>query len=216
VNPAPNVAIVPTGVANLASVAAGLRRCGVEPVVTDEAGAIADAPAVVVPGVGAFGAGLETLRGHGIDGVVKVRIREGRPTLAVCLGMHLLCAASEESPGVVGLGLIDATVERFPSSVEVPQFGWNRVIPTDDCRMITPGYACFANSYRLTQPPEGWTVATADHAGPFIAAMERGDVLACQFHPELSGPWGVALLRRWLASAGLIESQPQPEEVRSC
>ncbi len=65
-------------------------------------------------------------------------------------------------------------------------------------RFLTPGHAYFANSYRLTAIPEGWSGLTADHAGPFVAALERGNTLACQFHPELSGPWGLALLRRWV------------------
>ena len=95
--------------------------------------------------------------------------------------------------------MIEADVFRFPESVRVPQFGWNHVTANTDCRLIASGHAYFANSYRLAERPSGWAVATADHGGTFVAAMERGALLACQFHPELSGAYGHALLSRWIA-----------------
>ena len=79
--------------------------------------------------------------------------------------------------------------------------GWNEVEPGAGSRYLSPGWAYFANSFRYTQVPPGWTVATADHGGEFVAAMERGSVLAVQFHPELSGAWGAAVLSRWLEAA---------------
>jgi glutamine amidotransferase len=79
--------------------------------------------------------------------------------------------------------------------------GWNRVEPEKGCALLEPGYAYFANSFRLEQPPGGWSSARTEHAGPFISAFERGAVMACQFHPELSGRWGLDLLRRWLERA---------------
>ncbi|MBN2447452.1 MAG: hypothetical protein JXO22_12040, partial [Phycisphaerae bacterium] len=72
-----------------------------------------------------------------------------------------------------------------------------------DCRLLTTGYAYFANSYRLTEVPAGWQAARTEYGGTFIAAIERGDVLACQFHPELSAAWGLGLLRRWLGDAAV-------------
>ena len=86
--------------------------------------------------------------------------------------------------------------------MRVPQLGWNRVEPHAGCRLIEPGHAYFANSFKATPPlPDGWAGATAEHGGPVIAAFERGSVLACQFHPELSGAWGRALIERWLMKA---------------
>ena len=125
------------------------------------------------------------------------RITEGRPTLAVCVGMQVLAASSEESPGR-GLGVVAGRIRRFSGGIRVPQLGWNRVDPDPGCRFVTPGWAYFANSYRFDTLPEGWSGATSEHGGSFVAAMERGDVLACQFHPELSGPWGLRLLERWV------------------
>ena len=84
--------------------------------------------------------------------------------------------------------------------MRVPQFGWNRVEPAPDCRFLAPGYAYFANSYRVLEAP-GCRVATAEHGGRFVAALERDHVVACQFHPELSGAYGHALIARWLEGA---------------
>ena len=115
---------------------------------------------------------------------------------------------SELSVALVGNGITDlsnraAALERyvnsmFPDGVRVPQFGWNAVEAAPDCNLLESGFAYFANSYRATLAP-GWKVATAEHGGSFIAAIERGNVVGCQFHPELSGAYGAALLSRWLA-----------------
>lgn len=190
-----------TGVANLASMENGLRKAGALPITNNDPGAIRDAAAVVLPGVGAFAAGMEALAAGGLDRALCDRIAAGRPTFAVCLGLQLLFEASEEGPGVRGLGIVPGAATRFPASVRVPQFGWNRVLPSATSMLLQSGYAYFANSYRVTSPPPGWAAATSDHGGAFVAAIERGDVVACQFHPELSGPWGIALLRRWIARA---------------
>ena len=193
------VLVVPTGSANIASVLAGLRRAGAEGRLSSEPRDIAGAKRVVLPGVGAFGAAMERLRRDGIVELLRTRIEEGRPTLAICVGLQILCRESEESRGARGLGVLDARVDRFGPGVRSPQFGWNEIDPEASCCFITSGCAYFANSYRLTEAPAGWSPAWADHGGRFVAALERGRVLACQFHPELSGTWGIDLLRRWLA-----------------
>jgi imidazole glycerol phosphate synthase glutamine amidotransferase subunit len=193
------VLVVQTGSANLASVLAGLVRAGAAPRLSTCAAELADAERVVLPGVGAFGAVAARLRERGLVEVLRDRILAGRATLAICLGMQLLCEASEESPGVRGLGVIPQTIQRFPDDVRVPQLGWNRITSQPSCHFLAPGFAYFANSYCLAVPPAGWQHATAEHGMPFVAAVERGAVLACQFHPELSGAFGATLLRRWLA-----------------
>ena len=196
------VLVVQTGTANTASVLAGLERAGARPVLAESAGQIAEAERVVLPGVGALAAAMSRLRKDGSDQALVQRVAEGRPTLAICLGLQLLCDGSEESPGVTGLGVLAETVRRFPDTVLVPQMGWNLVEPDKGCRYLRPGYAYFANSFRLTAVPDSWQVAWSDHAGPFVAAVEKGDLLACQFHPELSGTWGQDLLRRWVHGPG--------------
>lgn len=196
----PSVRMIDTGVANSASVIAAFERLGADIALTLDPADVDRAPLLVLPGVGAFSAGMRRLNDSGLVEPLRQRLRDDRPTLAICLGLQLLCASSEESPNVSGLSVIPQTVHRFPPSVRTPQFGWNEVAPDDASRFITRGFAYFANSYRLTETPAGWTPAFADHGGGFIAAMERGAALACQFHPELSGDWGQAILQRWLAA----------------
>lgn len=192
------VSIVPTGTANLASIVAAFRRLGTRPVIARGPDEMSSAGRVVLPGVGSFGAAMAELDRTGMRESLLGRLDEGRPTLAVCVGMQILAKGSEESAGAAGLGLLDLNVGRFTGPVRVPQMGWNRVRPDPGLRYLDEGWAYFANSYRLDEVPEGWAAAWADHDGEFVAAMERGDVLACQFHPELSGPWGSAVLNRWL------------------
>lgn len=195
------VVIIATGIANTASVDAAFARLGVGVVHTTDPRTVEQARALVLPGVGSFGAGMQVLRRLGLVGVLQERLDAGRGTLAVCLGLQLLCRGSEESGGIEGLGIIDAIVRRFPDGVPVPQFGWNAVKAPLQAMLVQSGYAYFANSYRIDARGSklaDWTTSTSEYAGPFVAAIERGAVLGCQFHPEISGPWGHALLGRWL------------------
>jgi imidazole glycerol phosphate synthase glutamine amidotransferase subunit len=192
------VLVVQTGTANIASVLAGLGRVGARPVLVNDPDRLLAADRVVLPGVGALAAAMDRLESDGLTGVLRSRVDEGRPTLAICLGLQLLCRRSEESPGTAGLGAMDADVSRFSVDVTVPQMGWNRVVPGPECRYLKPGFAYFANSFRVANAPAPWQTAWTEYDGPFVAAAEKGDVLACQFHPELSGAWGEALLAAWL------------------
>ncbi|MFW5739247.1 MAG: imidazole glycerol phosphate synthase subunit HisH, partial [Myxococcota bacterium] len=190
--------VVRTGMANLASVLAAVRRLGVEPEVTTDPEVVRNAPRLVLPGVGAFGAAMSMLREAGLVDPIVSHAHRGKPLLAVCLGLQLLCEASAESEGVAGLGVVPGRVEKFAPGVHIPQLGWNTVTPTTGSRLLRIGHAYFANSYRLPAIPEGWEGASTHHGGSFAAALERGPLLACQFHPELSGAWGSALIERWL------------------
>jgi imidazole glycerol-phosphate synthase subunit HisF len=203
------VVIVDSGVANLASVAGALRRLGAEVRISADAEEVRAAQRLVLPGVGAFGAGMAALRAQELDTVLHDAVERGTPLLAICLGLQLLCQSSEESPGEAGLGLIDGVCRRLPEGVRVPHLGWNRVDPEPGCRTVAPGNAAYANSFALREAPRGWRTAWTAHGVPFVAALECGRILACQFHPELSGAWGAALLRRWLAAESLLPSCPQ-------
>ncbi|MGH8722600.1 MAG: imidazole glycerol phosphate synthase subunit HisH, partial [Burkholderiales bacterium] len=164
---ATEVVVVPTGTANLASVRAALARLGANPRLAEDAAMIAAATHVVLPGVGSFGATMAGLREAGLDAALAARVRAGRPTLALCVGLQVLFEASDESPDATGLGVLPGHIGRFPDSVRVPQFGWNRIAPAPGCRFVEPGYAYFANSYRVLEAP-GCAVATAEHGGPFV------------------------------------------------
>ncbi|MCY2959882.1 MAG: imidazole glycerol phosphate synthase subunit HisH [Planctomycetota bacterium] len=200
-NAGTEVVVARTGVANLAAVVAALRRAGARPVLSDRAGDVRDAGAVVLPGVGSFAAGMRALVDTGLDLALRDRVRDGRPTLAICLGMQLLGLASAESPGVEGVGAVDARYARFAGEIRVPQIGWNAVVAPPEARILANGDAYFANSFRLDRAPDGWTAAWSGHGGSFVAALERGAVVACQFHPELSGAFGAGIVERWIAAA---------------
>ncbi len=191
------IAVVATGVANVASVLTGLRRTGYDTRTICSPTEVYEATSLVLPGVGAFGAAIERLAELNLMEPLRRRFEEGRPTLAICLGLQMMAAASDESPGVSGLAIFDNRVERL-SAPRVPQLGWNWVKADQHNRFLTSGYAYYANSFCLRVCPAGWTASWTDYGGPIVAAVERGSVLACQFHPELSGPWGQQLLRRWL------------------
>ena len=192
------VTVISTGVANVASVIAALRRLGCAAAVSVDADRVRDADHVVLPGVGTFEAGMRALREAGLVEALRARIDAGRSTLAICLGLQLLLEGSEESPGVEGLGVVPGVARRLAGGVRVPQLGWNRVTPDEACALLDEGCAYFANSYALQEPAEGWSAASCDYGGRWVAAIERGAVLACQFHPELSGAYGSRLLRAFL------------------
>ena len=193
-----DLVIVDTGVANLASVRAAFDRLGATHEVTSAPEAIRRASRLVLPGVGAFGTGVESLRAKGLESPIREAFGDGRPVLAICLGLQLLCDSSEENPGVEGLGVLKGVCRRLPDEARVPHLGWNSVQPGAGCRIVTPMVASFANSFALREAPPGWDASWTTHGTPFIAALERGAAIACQFHPELSGAAGSALLERWL------------------
>ena len=194
----PDVAIIDLGIANRASVANVFDRLGVHYQFTRAPADVRAARSVVLPGVGAFGAGMRRLHEHGLVTAVREAVDRGTPTLGICLGFQLLCESSAESPGVEGIGVIPGRCVRLPAEVRVPHLGWNAVQAPDGASLLASGMAAYANSYALREAPMGWTVSRTTHAVPFVAAAERGSVLACQFHPELSGAWGMSLVDRWL------------------
>ncbi|MEI7575357.1 MAG: imidazole glycerol phosphate synthase subunit HisH [Armatimonadota bacterium] len=189
------VGVIDTRVANTASIFAGLRRAGLEPVAVGSAADLEGQEAVVLPGVGAFAAGMSALDRMCLVEPLQDWIAADRPFLSVCLGMQLLFESSEESPGVAGLGVVPGAVTRFPDGVVIPHFGWNQIASSSD--FFADGDVYFANSFRATEAPEGWETATCDHGGSFLAGIRKGRVAAVQFHPEISGAVGASLLDRW-------------------
>lgn len=197
------VVIAATGRANTASMEAALRRLGVHPELSDDPERLRQAEMAVLPGVGSFGPVAERLRACGILQAFSDRVQAGLGTLAVCLGMQLFCDSSEEAPGVAGMGVVPGVIKSFGSELPVPQFGWNRL---SGASAFSPagGWAYFANSYCLDEVPDGWQAVWSEYGRNFIASLERGRLLLCQYHPELSGEFGKAVLQRWLAAGRLV------------
>lgn len=195
-----DILIVRTGVANTASVIAAFFRAEANARISENAEEIASAKYVVLPGVGSFAAGMSELNRGGVAEAIVSRVRERRATLAICLGLQLFCQESEESPGVRGLGMIPAEVRRFSNAVRCPQLGWNTVLPGEGCRVLQPGFAYFAHSFRIAAQLADWSVSLTQYDGEYISAIEQGPIVATQFHPELSSTWGIDLLRRWLGT----------------
>ncbi len=193
------IAVIRTGTANLASVRAAFERLGHEVELTQDSHVVAEADRLVLTGVGAFGASMAELDARSLRLPLVERIISGRSTLCICVGMQLLCRTSTESPGVLGLAVVDGEIDRFDgATLRVPQLGWNDVAAPAESRYVRSGVAYFANSYRLGSTRGKYVVSTADYGGQFVAAMECEGVLACQFHPELSGAWGAELVQRWV------------------
>ena len=205
------VVIIDSGVANLASIGGAFEAIGASVTVTGDPAVVAAASHVVLPGVGSFGAGMSALRQTGLDSAVRETFESGKPLLAVCLGMQLLAECSDESAGERGLGILPVQFEALPDSVLVPHLGWNYVQAPMATTPLANGYAAFANSYCLSTPPADWETAWTTHGIRFVSALVRGKTLACQFHPELSGQWGLELLERWIenrtAEKGGIEGE---------
>lgn len=212
-----SVSLIETGTANLASVSAAFERLGLKSRVVQSPEQLDENEIVVLPGVGSFGPAIDSLRQRGWDQLLQQRFANDQPTLAICLGLQLLCECSAESDGIPGLGIIPAAVRRLPAEVMIPQLGWNQVVceqPED------VGYAYFANSYcavEIQRPQEnGWNVWKVYHGIEFLAATSRGNWLACQFHPELSGEFGRRLLQRWLNHCLQNDTRSTTVEESAC
>jgi len=193
------VAIVRTGFANVASVSAWLARAGLEGYITEDSETVRRERVVIVPGVGSFGPAVQALRARGLDRALRDRADSGATTAGFCLGMQLFFEASEETPGVPGLGILPGIFRGQPERMRSPRLGWGAVEPRTGIGFVESGWAAFANSYRLDTPPPGMIWSRAWYGGSFVASCERPGLLLCQFHPELSGEWGASLLRRWIA-----------------
>ncbi len=201
----PLVAVVDYGIGNLHSAHKSLQHQGADARLTDDVGLIRDAVAVVLPGVGAFGACLDALRSRGLEEPVLDAVASGRPFLGVCIGTQMLFDASEEDPGARGLGVLPGTVQWIPPGVKRPQMQWNRVdaAAADDPMFAGLGerpWFYFVHSLHGVPDDPAAVVATCDYGGPVNAAFRAGNVFAVQFHPEKSASAGLGLLGNFVSS----------------
>ncbi|MCI8385418.1 MAG: imidazole glycerol phosphate synthase subunit HisH [Acutalibacter sp.] len=200
------IAIIDYGAGNLQSVEKALRHIGCPCQVADSPAQLAQAQAAVLPGVGAFGQAMAALEQRGLDRAIREFVDSGRPFLGICLGLQVLFESSEESPGVKGLGLLPGKILRLPGDrgLKIPHIGWNSL------EVGTPGwllkglepepYVYFVHSYYL-QAQGDVVTSTAQYGCQIHAAVEQGNLAACQFHPEKSGSTGLGILRNFAEKA---------------
>ena len=202
----PLVAVLDYGIGNLRSAQKALERVGADARLTADSGLIADADAVVLPGVGAFGACMDALRDCRLDEVAVAAANDDRPFLGVCVGMQMLYEGSEESPDAVGLGVLPGRLRLLPDTVKRPQMQWNLVDVRRPSQLFAtvedPVWLYFVHSYAADADGES-VIATCDYGGPVAAAVERDGLWATQFHPEKSGTVGLELLRGFVDAARL-------------
>lgn len=202
----PRIAVLDYGIGNLRSAEKALQHVGAAARLVDDPVSVAAADAVVLPGVGAFGACARALRSSGLEDAARAAATDGTPFFGVCVGFQLLYEGSVESPGVPGLGLFPGTVAALPAGVKHPQMQWNRldVRGHEDAPAPLRGlgerpWVYFVHSFA---PPVGdETVAVCDYGGDVAALAVRGKLWGAQFHPEKSGATGLALLANFVETA---------------
>ena len=197
------IAIVDYGVGNLSSLRCSFAAIGAEAIVTADPEELRRAEKIVLPGVGAFGDAAGKLRASGLADALLEQAAAGKPLLGICLGMQLLFEKSREYGLHEGLGLIPGEVipigQVIPAGLKIPHMGWNALDFGGKThplfRNIREGdYVYFVHSFYAANCAEH-TIATAEYGAPLTAAVARGNVLGCQFHPEKSGNVGLNILR---------------------
>ena len=198
------ILILDYGMGNVASVANMIRRIGVEARLTSSPEEVRSADKLILPGVGSFDAGVKALTASSLDVAVKEAvIQRGASLLGICLGMQLLFESSEEGE-LPGLALVPGSVKRFQLSdqgLRVPHMGWNVVRPSRASRLFDPEGEeqrfYFVHSYYAACRDQADACAVAHYGHDFTCAVERGNIMGVQFHPEKSHRFGLALLKRF-------------------
>lgn len=198
------IAIIDYGAGNLRSVELAFHRIGVPAKATGDAAEIMAAAGVVLPGVGAFADAMGALEKRGLTPVIRDYAASGRPLLGICLGMQALLDGSEEGPGVPGLGLIPGRVIRLPErGLKIPHIGWNSLRAVKKSPLFSglpeEPYAYFVHSFACEAARPEDVLAVTEYGVPFHSAVQRGNVMGLQFHPEKSGRDGERMLRNFAA-----------------
>ena len=199
------VAIIDYGVGNLFSLESSFAAIGAEATVTADRAVLEQADCIILPGVGAFEDAAKKLRSSGLDKVLKELAARGKPLLGICLGMQLLFERSYEYGCHEGLGLLRGSVrpirDVIPADYKIPHIGWNGLIMKRESplmKYVKPGdFVYFVHSYYAADCDES-VIATAEYGPELTAAVAKGNVLGCQFHPEKSGEVGLKILKAFV------------------
>ena len=208
----PVIAVLDYGIGNLRSAEKALQKVGGDARLTRDPAFVASADAVVLPGVGAFGACMDALRGAGLEDVVYGAVDSGRPFLGICVGMQMLFTSSQEDLDARGLDIISGTVKWIPPGVKRPQMQWNKLSFTQPDDAMFDGellrdapngsWVYFVHSLHGVPMDPSLVAATCDYGVTLNAAFRQDNVFATQFHPEKSGASGLALLDNFVKAAG--------------
>jgi glutamine amidotransferase len=205
----PLIAVLDYGIGNLRSAEKALQKVGADARLTRDPVLVGEADAIVLPGVGAFGACMDALRAVGLESVALDAVASGRPFLGICVGMQMLFDESEENPGARGLGVIPGRVRWIPAGVKRPQMQWNMLrVRRPDAVLSGPEFEVddpwvyFVHSLHGVPENDDDIVATCEYGSTLNAVFRHDNVVATQFHPEKSGSVGLALLRNFVAGAG--------------
>lgn len=208
----PVIAVLDYGIGNLRSAEKALQKVGGDARLTRDPAFVASADAVVLPGVGAFGACMDALRGAGLEDVVYGAVDSGRPFLGICVGMQMLFTSSQEDLDARGLDIISGTVKWIPPGVKRPQMQWNKLALSQPDDPMFEGellrdaqngsWVYFVHSLHGVPMDPSLVAATCDYGVTLNAAFRQDNVFATQFHPEKSGASGLALLDNFVKAAG--------------
>lgn len=199
------IAVIDYDAGNIKSVQKALEFLGKQAVVTRDRQEILAAKRVILPGVGNFGDAMAKLESFGLVSVIREVAERGVPFLGICLGLQLLFEESEESPGVKGLGLLPGRIVRIPkeTGLKIPQIGWNALQYPSRGKLFADvpegSYVYFVHSYYLQAEEKEIVKATAEYGVTVEASVEKGNIFACQFHPEKSSEVGLQILKNFLA-----------------
>ena len=198
------IGIIDYGAGNIKSVEKALEHLGQQVVLTGDPEVLLKADKVILPGVGSFGAAMERLRACDLEPAIRELVRRETPFLGICLGLQMLFESSEESPGVKGLGLLSGKILKIPDAegLKIPHMGWNSLEFPNQTRLFghltgNP-YVYFVHSYYLKAEDPAVVAATTQYGVTIHAAVEKGNLFGCQFHPEKSSDVGLSILKRFV------------------
>lgn len=198
------VAIIDYDAGNIKSVEKAMKLLNQEVVVTRDPETILGADKVILPGVGSFGDAMGKIRQYDLEEVIHEVVERRIPFLGICLGLQLLFERSEESPGVQGLGILKGEILRIPETegLKVPHMGWNSLELSGDGRLFRgipeDAYVYFVHSYYLKAEEPEIVTARTDYGTEIHASVEKGQIFACQFHPEKSSDVGLRILKNFV------------------
>ena len=197
------IAIIDYDAGNIKSVEKAMHLLGQEVVVTRDRESILKADKVILPGVGAFGDAMSKIRQYNLEEVIHEVVEKGTPFLGICLGLQLLFERSDETPGVEGIGILKGKILRIPPAegLKIPHMGWNSLHLQNNGRLFQgipeDTYVYFVHSYYLHAEEPEIVKAVTDYSTTIHASVEKGNVFACQFHPEKSSRYGLKILENF-------------------